>query len=82
MLTGPRLAVTHSLLVMTAQVVLSGVFIAGYFFILHLFVSGKASPPPEYKEMVISLLGVLTAGVGMVLAYWFQRQRSPAPQGE
>ena len=68
------------LLVMTAQVVLSGVFIIGYFVILHKFVAGAVNPPPEYKDMVIALLGVLTAGVGTILAFWFSRQR-PQDQG-
>lgn len=70
------------LLVMTAQVVLSAVFIGGYFIILHKFVTGTVQPPPEYKDMVVALLGVLTAGVGMILAYWFQRQRETTGGGQ
>ena len=64
------------LLTMTAQVVLSAVFITGYFIILDKFITGKVKPPVEYKDMIIALLGVLTAGVGMILAFWFQRVRS------
>lgn len=63
------------LLVMTAQVVLSVVFCGGYFLILYLFISGHVKPPSDYKEMIMTLIGVLTAGVGQVLSFWFARQR-------
>jgi hypothetical protein len=66
---------TRLLLVMTAQVVLSAVFIGGYFYIISLFLKGQVKASVDYKEMVITLLGVLTAGVGMILAFWFQRTR-------
>ncbi len=66
---------TRILLVMTAQVVLSGLFIAGYFFLLWEFMQGHVKVPVDYKEMFIALLGVLTAGVGTILAFWFSRHR-------
>lgn len=71
------------LLTMTAQVVLSALFIAGYFFLLWEFMRGNVKVPVDYKEMFIALLGVLTAGVGTILAFWFSRQRpqdSPAKE--
>ncbi len=70
---------TRVLLVMTAQVVLSAIFIAGYFLILWRFLDGDIRVPVEYKDMVMTLLGVLTAGVGTLLAFWFQRQREQTP---
>lgn len=69
------------LLVMTAQVVLSAIFIVGYFFLLWQFMQGNVKVPVDYKEMFIALLGVLTAGVGTVLGYWFARQREQAQGG-
>lgn len=76
---------TRVLLTMTAQTVLSGIFIAGYFFLLWRFMEGHVKVPPEYKDMFMTLLGVLTAGVGVILAFWFQRQREQTsvqpPQG-
>jgi uncharacterized protein YneF (UPF0154 family) len=66
---------TRVLLVMTAQVVLSAIFIVGYFFLLWQFMQGNVKVPTDYKEMFIALLGVLTAGVGTILGYWFARQR-------
>ena len=75
---------TRVLMVMTAQVVLSGLFISGYFFLLWQFLEGNVKVPADYKDMFMTLLGVLTAGVGTILAFWFSRQRpqeSPPPAG-
>lgn len=69
------------LLVMTAQVVLSALFISGYFFLLWQFMRGNVKVPLDYKEMFIALLGVLTAGVGTILGFWFSRQREQSPPG-
>ena len=70
---------TRTLMAMTAQVVLSGLFITGYFFLLWQFMGGHVYVPADYKDMFVTLLGVLTAGVGMVLSFWFQRQRPQEP---
>ena len=63
-------------LIATAQVVLSVAFLVGYFSILAIFLLGWIRTPPEWKDALITLLGVLTAGVGIVLSFWFQRQRN------
>ncbi len=79
------MAIAHQsrvLMVMTAQVVLSAVFISGYFYTLNQFMTGEAKVPVEYKEVVITLLGVLTTVVVLIANYWFQRQREQTPQGE
>ncbi len=70
---------TRVLLVMTAQVVLSSLFIAGYFILLRDFMRGNVKVPLDYKDMFIALLGVLTAGVMLILNFWFQRQREQTP---
>jgi len=78
------MAIAHQsrvLLVMTAQVVLSALFIGGYFYVLYLFLTGKVSVSSDFKEVVITLIGALTTGVALILAYWFQRQREQTPQG-
>lgn len=67
------------LLVMTAQVVLSAAFIIGYFFLVREFMKGNVHVPSDFKEAFIALIGVLTAGVGQILSYWFQRQREQTP---
>jgi hypothetical protein len=58
-----------------AQVCISIIFLVGYFFLLGMFVLGQAKVDPEYKDIVNSLLSVLTAGVGGILYFWFQRNR-------
>lgn len=70
---------TRILLVMTAQVVLSAMFICGYFFLLWEFMRGNVKVPADYKDMFMTLLGVLTAGIGVIISFWFARSR---PQGE
>lgn len=58
------------------QLVLSFSFVGGYFAVLGIFLLGYAKVAPDYKEALIALLGVITGGVGTVLAFWFSRQRS------
>lgn len=58
-----------------AQIIISVVFLIGYFWILNQFVSGQAKVDPEYKDIVNSLLSVLTAAVIAIVYFWFQRQR-------
>lgn len=68
------------LLVMTAQVVLSAIFIGGYFTLMYQFMVGNVHVPETFKDAFLTLLGVLTAGVGLILSFWFQRQREQTPQ--
>ncbi len=63
------------LLTAYAQVVITVVFLGGYFWVLGLFVLGRAAVDPNSKDMVTALLGVLTASVVAILSYWFARQR-------
>lgn len=58
-----------------AQVLISVLFLIGYFSLLGMFVLGLAKVDPNYKDIVNSLLSVLTAGVGGILYFWFQRSR-------
>lgn len=58
-----------------AQIGLSVVFLLGYFAVLILFITGQVKTPPDWKEALIALLGVITGGVGTILAFWFARSR-------
>jgi H+/Cl- antiporter ClcA len=58
-----------------AQIGLSAVFLLGYFVVLVLFVTGHIRTPPEWKEALIALLGVITGGIGTILSFWFARSR-------
>lgn len=62
-----------------AQVALSVLFLAGYFGVLAAFLLGFIKTPDTWRDALIALLGVITAGVGQVLSFWFNRSR---PQGE
>lgn len=70
---------TRVLLVMTAQVLLSLSFVGGYFLLVTLFMRGQVYVPESYKDAFLTLLGVLTAGVMLILNFWFQRQREQTP---
>jgi hypothetical protein len=64
-----------------AQISLSALFITGYFGLLLLFLLGWVSPPLAWKELLGQLMAVLTAGVMLILQFWFLRQR-PKDAGE
>ena len=58
-----------------AQIALSVVFLFGYFVMLALFLLGHIKTPPEWRDQLGILLGVLTSGVVIVLNFWFNRER-------
>ena len=58
-----------------AQVILSILFVGGYFLTLSEFIHGRISIPVEWKDAVQTLLSLLTAGVLQILGFWFARSR-------
>jgi hypothetical protein len=66
-------------LVATAQIALSIVYTVGYFFVLQNFLDGKIRTPPEWKDVLTTLISLLTAGVLMILQFWFSRSRQSEP---
>jgi hypothetical protein len=62
-----------------AQIALSVIFVAGYFLTVGLFILGYVRTPAAWEEMLKMLLGLLTAGVLLILQFWFSRGR---PQGQ
>ena len=62
-------------IISVAQIGLSVLFLLGYFAVLVLFVTGHIKTPPEWKEALIALLGVITGGIGTILSFWFARSR-------
>jgi hypothetical protein len=62
-----------------AQVILSLIFLVGYFLLLYDFIHGKIDVKIEWKDTIQALLSVLTTGVVIILNYWFQRQRESIP---
>lgn len=63
-------------IIAAAQIALSAIFLAGYFVLVGLFITGKVATPIEWKDTLAALLSVLTAGVLTILAFWFNRSRT------
>lgn len=59
-----------------AQIGLSILFIVGYFSLVYLFLDGRIRTPAGWREVLMTLIGALTTGVGQILSYWFSRQRT------
>jgi hypothetical protein len=70
------MAVVADKLIAAAQVILSVVFLGGYFATLGLFLLGRIHAPVEWADTIKALISVITAGVLQILGYWFARQRS------
>lgn len=58
-----------------AQLLLSVIFICGYFATLIMFMMGYAKVPIDFKEAFAGLLSLLSAGALMILQFWFSRSR-------
>lgn len=59
-----------------AQIALSLLYVGGYFTMLGAFLMGYIRTPVEWKDQLGVLIGVLTAGVTLILQFWFSRQRA------
>lgn len=58
-----------------AQIGLSVLYTAGYFFVLLTFLFGWVRTPPDWKDPLQTLIGLLTAGELLILQFWFSRSR-------
>ena len=58
-----------------AQIILTMVFLIGYFVVLSDFIHGRVKVDPTWRDTLQTLLSVLTAGVLLILQYWFSRHR-------
>lgn len=56
---------------MRPQIILSALFILGYFAIVALLFSGTVKIDQSIKDMSNILLGVLTANIPSIMAFWF-----------
>jgi len=56
---------------MWPQIVLSFVFITGYFAIVYLLFSGSVVIDESIRDMSNILLGVLTANIPAIMSFWF-----------
>lgn len=58
-----------------AQILLSLLFLGGFFVVLAMFLLGYVKTSTDWKDAVIALLGVITGSVTTVIAFWFNRSR-------
>lgn len=65
-----------------AQVLLTVLYFVGYFVTLNAFIEGRVRTPLEWRDTLGVLLAVLTTGIPLILAYWFQRQRQSTAPGQ
>lgn len=53
------------------QITLSAFFIGGYFTILGFYITGKVTIPADVKDTVTVLIGIMSASVTAIMAFWF-----------
>lgn len=53
------------------QIILSGVFVIGYFILVYALITGGFTVDPSQTALVATLIGVLTAGVSNIMQFWF-----------
>lgn len=53
------------------QIILSAVFIVGYFVVLFALFTGELTLADGYKEVLVLLLGILTREVPTIMQFWF-----------
>jgi hypothetical protein len=56
---------------MLPQIILSSIFIAGYFAIVYMLFSGKVVIDESIRDMSNILLGVITANIPSIMSFWF-----------
>lgn len=56
---------------MRPHIWLTGLFIVGYFGLLYLLLSGNVQIPPALHDLSLALIGVITANVPTIMAFWF-----------
>jgi len=56
---------------MWPQIILSVIFIGGYFFILYMLFSSTIKIDDSIRDMSNILLGVLTASIPSIMSFWF-----------
>lgn len=58
-----------------AQIILSVVFLVGYFWVLSDFIHGRVKVDPKWEAVLQTLLAVLTTNIVTIIGYWFSRHR-------
>ncbi|MCK4957760.1 MAG: hypothetical protein KAT00_00130 [Planctomycetes bacterium] len=66
---------------MWPQIVLSTIFVTGYFGLMYLIFSGGVKVDDSLRDMSNVLIGVLTAGVIKILDFWFGSSHGSKTKG-
>lgn len=53
------------------QIILSGLYVTGYFVILFSLMNGWITIPVEVRDTVTVLIGMLTTAIPIILGFWF-----------
>ncbi|WP_160153332.1 hypothetical protein [Microbulbifer sp. ALW1] len=56
---------------LTPQIILSSLFIAGYFGLIWALFSGQVVMTPDIEKTSTLMLGVITGAIPMILQFWF-----------
>lgn len=56
---------------MWPQIILSVIFLGGYFGIIYMLFSGHVKMTPEIEQMGTIMLGVITGAIPTILQFWF-----------
>jgi len=56
---------------MWPQIMLSGIFVAGYFVLLYMIFSGHLILDESIRDMANILIGVMTANIPSIMQFWF-----------
>lgn len=66
---------------MVPQMILSVLFIGGYFFLVWMLFSGKVVISEELRDMANILIGVMTANIPQIMAFWFGSSHGSKSKG-
>jgi hypothetical protein len=58
-----------------AQMTISVLYTVGFFGIIIIVALGYSRVPTESRDAFIGLLNLMGAGQGLIVGYWFSRQR-------
>ena len=65
-----------------AQILLTVLFLIGFFWMLREVMSGTVLIPADLKDAFLTLLGVVTGSVLTIVNFWFSSSRSSQAKDE
>lgn len=71
-----------SVISLIAQILITILFIGGYLWLVREFMTGAVKVDPALKDVFMTLIGVITASVTLVINFWFSSSRSSQAKDE